>query len=68
MGALEPWHWVVLIMVILVLFGGGLLPRLGRYLGRSVTGLRDGVKEGSEGFKSAIAENPDKEPKRAKED
>jgi len=62
MGALEPWHWIVLIGVIIVLFGGGLLPRLGRYLGKSVTGLRDGLKEGTEGFKSAMEENSAKPP------
>jgi sec-independent protein translocase protein TatA len=66
MGALEPWHWAVLIVVVLLLFGGRLLPRLGRSLGNRITGLKDGLKEGSEGFKSAIGE--DRSKGRAEED
>jgi sec-independent protein translocase protein TatA len=58
MGALAPWHWVVLIVVIFLIFGGRLLPRLGRSFGQSITGVKKGLKEGSEQFKSAIAEEP----------
>jgi sec-independent protein translocase protein TatA len=58
MGALQPWHWVVIIIVILLLFGGRLIPRLGRSLGRSISGLKQGVKSGSEEFKSAVSEKP----------
>ena len=63
MGALAPWHWAVIIVVVLVLFGGKLLPRLGKSLGNSITGLRKGLKEGTEGFKAAVAEEPKKEAK-----
>jgi sec-independent protein translocase protein TatA len=59
MGALAPWHWAVIIVVILLVFGGRLIPRLGRSLGQSLTGLKKGLQEGSEGFKSAIAEEPE---------
>ena len=56
MGALAPWHWAVLIVVIFLIFGGRLLPRLGRSLGQSITGVTKGLKEGTEQFKSAITE------------
>lgn len=56
MGALAPWHWAVLILVVLFVFGGRILPRLGRSFGQSLTGVKKGLKEGSEGFKSAIKE------------
>jgi len=60
MGVLAPWHWAVLIVVIfLIIFGGRLLPRLGRSLGQSITGVKKGLKEGSEEFKSAMAEEPE---------
>ena len=61
MGALAPWHWAVLIVVILLVFGGRLLPRLGRSLGKSVTGLKQGLKESTEEFKSEVAKKPDPE-------
>ena len=59
MGALAPWHWAVIIVVVFVLFGGRLLPRLGRSLGQSLTGVKKGLKESSEEFKSAMAEEPE---------
>jgi sec-independent protein translocase protein TatA len=59
MGALAPWHWAVIIVVIFLIFGGRLIPRLGRSLGQSLTGLKKGLQEGSEGFKSAMAEEPE---------
>jgi len=59
MGALAPWHWAVLIVVIFLIFGGRLLPRIGRSFGQSLTGVKKGLKEGSEQFKSAIAEEPE---------
>ena len=59
MGAIAPWHWAVLIVVIFLIFGGRLLPRIGRSFGQSLTGVKKGLKEGSEQFKSAIAEEPE---------
>ncbi len=59
MGALAPWHWAVLILVIVIVFGGSLLPRLGRFFGKSVTGLKQGLKESSEEFKTAVKQHPD---------
>lgn len=54
MGGLAPWHWAIIIIVVFLVFGASLLPRLGRYLGGSLTGLKRGLKEGSEQFKSEI--------------
>jgi len=62
MGALAPWHWVVLIVVIFLIFGGRILPRLGRSLGQSITGMKHGLKQSSEEFKSAMAKE-DESPK-----
>jgi sec-independent protein translocase protein TatA len=59
MGALAPWHWAVIIVVIFLIFGGRLIPRLGRSLGQSLTGLKKGLQEGTDEFKSAIAEEPE---------
>lgn len=59
MGALAPWHWAVLIVVILLIFGGRLIPRLGGSLGKSISGLKQGVKDGSEQFKAAVKEEPE---------
>jgi sec-independent protein translocase protein TatA len=53
-GALSLWHWVIIIVVIVLLFGGTLLPRLGRFFGKSVTNLKQGLKDSTEEFKTAV--------------
>lgn len=62
MGALAPWHWAVLILVILIVFGGGLLPRLGRFFGKSVTSFRQGLKDSTEEFKAAMQQPSSDKP------
>jgi sec-independent protein translocase protein TatA len=59
MGALAPWHWIVIIVVIFLLFGGRLLPRIGKSFGQSLTGVKKGLKEGTEQFKAAVADEPE---------
>ncbi|MBC7638225.1 MAG: Sec-independent protein translocase subunit TatA [Rhodoferax sp.] len=45
MRALEPWHLIVLLVVVLVLFGGKRLPEAARGLGRSMRIFKSEVKE-----------------------
>jgi sec-independent protein translocase protein TatA len=52
-----PWEIVIVVVIILLVFGGRLLPRLGRSLGGSLTGLKKGLKEGEEGFLEAMKED-----------
>ena len=62
-GLFSPEHWMIFIIVLVVVLlagGGKFLPRLGGHLGRSITGLKEGLKEGSEQFKSAMAEEEEK--------
>jgi sec-independent protein translocase protein TatA len=60
-----PWEIVIIVVIILVLFGGRLIPRIGRSLGGSLVGLKKGLKEGEEGFKEALKEDKE-EPVAAK--
>lgn len=54
-----PWEIAIVVIIILLIFGGRLLPRLGRSLGGSLTGLRKGLKEGTEEFREAVKEEPE---------
>jgi sec-independent protein translocase protein TatA len=56
-GWFGPWEIAIVVVIILLVFGGKLIPRIGSSLGRSLVGLKKGVKEGEEGFKSAIKED-----------
>ncbi len=45
MGALQPWHWLILLLVVVVLFGSKRLPDAARSLGRSMRIFKSEVKE-----------------------
>jgi sec-independent protein translocase protein TatA len=51
-GLFEGWHLVVLILVVIVLFGGKRLPDAARGLGRSLRIFKSEVKEMQEEDKS----------------
>ena len=50
-GLESPWHWLVLVAVLLLLFGAKRLPEMGRSLG---TGMRE--------FKRSVSGMVDDEP------
>ncbi len=46
MGSFSIWHWLIVLAIILVLFGGGgKIPRLMKDLGQGITAFRKGLKE-----------------------
>lgn len=46
MGSFSIWHWLIVLAVVLVLFGGGgKIPRLMKDLGQGITAFRKGLKE-----------------------
>jgi sec-independent protein translocase protein TatA len=47
MGAISIWHWLIVLLVVIVIFGTKKLRNIGADLGSAVKGFKDGVK-GSE--------------------
>lgn len=45
MGALSPWHWAIVAVVVVILFGSKKLPEAARGLGRSLRIFKSEVKE-----------------------
>lgn len=45
MGALQPWHWIILLLVAVLLFGSKRLPDAARSLGKSMRIFKTEVKE-----------------------
>ena len=46
MGSFSIWHWLIVLAVVLVLFGGaGKIPRLMRDMGQGITAFKKGLKE-----------------------
>lgn len=45
MGALKPWHIIILVLLVLLLFGAGKLPSLARNVGKSMRIFKSEVEE-----------------------
>jgi sec-independent protein translocase protein TatA len=45
MGSLSIWHWLIVLVVIVLIFGTGKLKNLGSDLGSAVKGFKDGMKD-----------------------
>ena len=45
MGAMRPWHWIVVLHVVLLIFGGNKLPELAGSVGKSMKVFKKEVKE-----------------------
>jgi sec-independent protein translocase protein TatA len=43
MGSLSLFHWIVLLVVIMLLFGPSRLPNIGKNLGEAMRGLKNGL-------------------------
>jgi sec-independent protein translocase protein TatA len=63
MRVLEPWHLIVLLVVVLVLFGGKRLPDAARGLGRSMRIFKSEIKQMHDDEKPAPPSTPPVEGK-----
>lgn len=45
MGAMSPWHWAILAVVVVLLFGAKRLPDSARALGKSMRIFRSEINE-----------------------
>ena len=61
MGITKPWHIIVLLLVILLLFGARRLPDLARSLGQSMKILKSEVKDLQKDDPAEKKENPEKQ-------
>jgi sec-independent protein translocase protein TatA len=57
-GSLQPWHWLILAVVIIVLFGAKRLPDAARSLGKSMRIFKSEIREMQTENKSDAIENP----------
>ena len=47
MGSMSIWHWLIVLVIIMLVFGTKKLKNIGADLGGAVKGFKEGVKEGS---------------------
>jgi sec-independent protein translocase protein TatA len=58
MGSFSIWHWLIVLVIVMLVFGTKKLRNIGTDLGGAVKGFKDGMKapEASEESKEQIAQ------------
>ncbi|HTS22981.1 MAG TPA: Sec-independent protein translocase subunit TatA [Casimicrobiaceae bacterium] len=46
MGGLSIWHWLIVLLVVVLIFGTKKLRNIGQDLGGAVRGFKEGMKTG----------------------
>ena len=57
MGGLSIWHWLIVLLVVVLIFGTKKLRNIGQDLGGAVKGFKEGMKS-ADGEPAAPAEPP----------
>ncbi|MCB0361380.1 MAG: twin-arginine translocase TatA/TatE family subunit [Bdellovibrionales bacterium] len=50
MGGMSLFHWLIVIIVVLIVFGPSRLPNLGKSLGQAIRGFKKGLDETTDGL------------------
>ena len=58
MGSFSIWHWLVVLLIVLLIFGTKKLRNIGTDLGNAVKGFKDGMRGNSEEDKTEKQESP----------
>jgi len=51
MGAFSIWHWLIVLVVVILIFGTKKLSNIGKDVGGAVKGFKDGMKSDEEPLK-----------------
>ena len=49
MGSFSIWHWAIVLLIVVMVFGTKKLRNMGGDLGGAVKGFKDGMKDGGTG-------------------
>ncbi len=55
MGSLSIWHWLIILLAIVLLFGSGKIKNLFGEFGKGITAFKKGLKEGDDDVKADTA-------------
>lgn len=47
MGTFSIWHWLIVLLIVVMIFGTKKLKNMGQDLGGAVKGFKDGMKDGT---------------------
>lgn len=58
MGSFSIWHWLVVLVIVMLIFGTKKLRNVGADLGGAVRGFKDGMRESGEKKSGDSATSP----------
>ena len=58
MGSFSIWHWLIVLLVVVLVFGTKKLRNVGKDLGGAVSDFKSGMKGGEEATKAAAEAPP----------
>ena len=58
MGSFSIWHWLIVLLVVVLIFGTKKLKNIGSDLGGAVKGFKDGVKGGMDSTEESAEQPP----------
>jgi len=62
-GLFQPTHLIFILLIVLILFGPGKLPELGKGLGKGIREFKDAIRGGMDGTAEKKDEKKDEEKK-----
>ena len=60
MGSFSIWHWLIVLIIVMLVFGTKKLRNIGSDLGGAVRGFKDGMKDGASDKSADAAGNTQK--------
>ena len=66
MGSFSIWHWLIVLLVVVVIFGTKKLRNIGSDLGGAVKGFKEGMKGANEDADAAASAAPPQQVTTAK--
>ena len=58
MGSFSIWHWLIVLVIVMLVFGTKKLRNIGEDLGGAVKGFKDGMKDAATDDKPAETTSP----------
>jgi sec-independent protein translocase protein TatA len=59
MGSMSIWHWLIVLLVVVMIFGTKKLRNIGQDLGGAVKGFKEGMKDDASAASAAARESAD---------
>ena len=58
MGTWSIWHWLIVLVIVMLVFGTKKIRNIGQDLGGAVKGFKDGVKDGGASAEASATPPP----------